>query len=100
MTEISTRSIAIIGFGEAGSILGAELAALGLQVTTYDILLDSAASRAAVEARARAAGARVVQSHSAAVQGATLIISSVTASSAADVAARAASHVGPGQVFL
>lgn len=100
MTEISTRSIAIIGFGEAGSILGAELAALGLQVTTYDILLDSVGSRAAVEARAHAAGVRVAQAHSAAVQGATLIVSAVTASSAADVAAQAASHIGAGQVFL
>ncbi len=100
MTEISTRSIAIIGFGEAGSILGAELAAQGLEVTTYDILLDSVGSRAAVETRARAAGARVAQTHSAAVQGATLIISAVTASSAADVAAQAASHIGAGQVFL
>lgn len=100
MTEISTRSIAIIGFGEAGSILGAELAALGRQVTTYDTLLDSAGSCAALEAKAHAAGVRVATSHAAAVRGATLVISAVTASSAADVAAHTATHLGPDQVFL
>ena len=42
MTEITLRRIAMVGFGEAGSILGAELAASGREVVTYDILLDSA----------------------------------------------------------
>jgi 3-hydroxyisobutyrate dehydrogenase-like beta-hydroxyacid dehydrogenase len=45
MTEITLRRIAMVGFGEAGSILGAELAAAGLGVVTYDILLDTPASR-------------------------------------------------------
>jgi len=99
MTEISTRTIAIIGFGEAGSILGAELAK-GREVTTYDILLDSAATRPALEEKARAAGVRVADTYSAAVQGATFIISAVTASSAAEVATQAAAHLRAGQVFL
>jgi len=100
MTEISTRGIAIIGFGEAGSILGAELAAKGQEVATYDILLDSPASRGGVEAKALAAGVRIADTHSSAVQPATLVISAVTASSAAEVAAQAAAHLRAGQVFL
>ena len=32
--------IAIFGFGEAGGILGQDLAARGLAISTYDILLD------------------------------------------------------------
>jgi 3-hydroxyisobutyrate dehydrogenase-like beta-hydroxyacid dehydrogenase len=100
MTDISTSRIAIIGFGEAGSILGTELAAQGLQVTTYDILFDAAGSRAALESKARAAGVRVAETHASAVHGATLVISAVTASSAVEVAARAASQVRAGQVFL
>ena len=100
MTEISTRSIALIGFGEAGSILAAELAAQGREVAAYDILLDSAASRTVLEAQARTAGVRMANTHASAVQGATLVISAVTASSAAEVAAQAASNLRPGQVFL
>jgi 3-hydroxyisobutyrate dehydrogenase-like beta-hydroxyacid dehydrogenase len=99
MTEISTRSIAIIGFGEAGSILGAELAK-GREVVTYDILFDSAATRAALQEKALMAGVRVADTHSAALQEATLVISAVTASSAAEVAAQAATHLRSGQVFL
>ncbi len=100
MTDISIRSIAIIGFGEAGSILGAELAAQRLQVATYDILLDSAPTRATLEERARAAGVRVADTHSSAVHGATLVISAVTAGSAAEVAAQAGAHLRPGQLYL
>ena len=38
---------ALIGFGEAGSILGEDLAAAGRDVVMYDILLDLPASREA-----------------------------------------------------
>src|SRR5215472_14724843 len=100
MSEISTRTIAIIGFGEAGSILGADLAATGREVLAYDILLDSAASREALQDRARAAKVRLGDSSSAAIRGAALVISAVTASSAAEVAAEAARTIRPGQVFL
>ena len=58
MTEITLRRIAMVGFGEAGSILGAELAAAGLDVATYDILLDKPASRGPMLEKAR--GAHVV----------------------------------------
>ncbi len=98
MTEIEL--VAIIGFGEAGSILGAELVATGRQVVTYDILLEAPSTRAAVKAKAGAAGVRVADSPAAAIEGAALVISSVTASSAAAVAAQAACSIAPGQTFL
>ena len=98
MTEI--KLIALIGCGEAGSILGAELVLKGLEVVTYDILLDAPQSRAALEARARAAGARVADTHAAAIRDAQLVISAVTASSAASVAAEAAKTIRAGQIFL
>ena len=47
MTTISLHTMAVVGFGEAGSILGEDLAAGGRDVITYDILLDVPASRAA-----------------------------------------------------
>ncbi len=94
------QTIAVIGFGEAGSILGAELASKGRDVVTYDILLDAPASRGVLETRARAAQARVANTHAAAIQGAQLVISAVTASSAAKVAAEAAKTIRLGQIFL
>lgn len=50
--------VGFIGFGEAGSILGAELAAAGLEVFCYDILLDDPAGRARITARAGKVGIR------------------------------------------
>ncbi|MGE4335878.1 MAG: alpha/beta fold hydrolase [Pigmentiphaga sp.] len=93
-------SIALIGFGEAGACLGAGLAARGLHVRTYDILWDDDATRPALEARAHAAGVRPCASLAAAIDGAELVISAVTAGAAADAAHQAAARLRPGQWFL
>jgi 3-hydroxyisobutyrate dehydrogenase-like beta-hydroxyacid dehydrogenase len=95
----STR-IAIIGFGEAGSILGAELARAGHDITTYDILMDSAATRAPLLEKARVAGVRHTDSVAACVEGAQLVISAVTATASGDVAKVAVRSLKPGQFFL
>jgi 3-hydroxyisobutyrate dehydrogenase-like beta-hydroxyacid dehydrogenase len=101
MSDLLTiRRVALIGFGEAGSILGADLASQGLDVATYDILLDSPATRAAMLERARAARVTPVDTHAGAVLGADLVVSAVTASAAAEVAAEAAEHLRAGQIFL
>jgi len=100
MAEISVRKIAMVGFGEAGSILGADLAAQGRDVVTYDILLDAPASRAALLEKASRAGVRTADSFDAAVEGADLVISAVTAASSGDVAQNAAQGLRAGQVFL
>ncbi len=94
------KTIAVIGFGEAGGILGAELAKPGLTVRTYDILLDAPAARDAMQRKAAAAGVAAAASLAAAVGGADLVISAVTAASAVDVAAAYAPHAARGQVFL
>ncbi len=94
------KTTAIIGFGEAGGILGAELAKQGQAVRTYDILLDDAEARDAMRRKAATAGVAAAPSHAAAVAGADLVISAVTAASAVAVATTFAPHARPGQVFL
>jgi 3-hydroxyisobutyrate dehydrogenase-like beta-hydroxyacid dehydrogenase len=92
--------IALVGFGEVGTIFGRDLARLGTEAATYDILLDAPDSRASVLARARAAGVVARDSLEAAVAGADLVISAVTASASQDVARDAAASLRPGQIFL
>ena len=92
--------IAIIGFGEAGSILGEDLVKAGREVVTYDILLDSANARAALLSKARVAGVWCANSVAACVDGAELVISAVTASASGDVARESARTLRPGQFFL
>jgi 3-hydroxyisobutyrate dehydrogenase-like beta-hydroxyacid dehydrogenase len=94
------RRVAVVGFGEAGSILGEDLAKLGLDVATYDILLDAAATRAGLVGRARAARVQPADSLRQAVQGAHLVISAVTASSSTAVARDAAQSLHAGQWYL
>jgi len=92
--------IAVIGFGEAGSIFGQDLAKQGREVVTYDILLDAPASRTGMLERARAAGVASADSLREAVRNTDLVISAVTATSAWDVAHDATAFLRPGQVFL
>ncbi|MCX7892930.1 MAG: DUF1932 domain-containing protein [Burkholderiales bacterium] len=94
------RKVALIGFGEAGSILGTDLANQGLAVSAYDILFDLPDKRAAMLARAAAGRVAAADTHADAVRGADLVISAVTASSSTDVAREAARWLAPGQVFL
>jgi 3-hydroxyisobutyrate dehydrogenase-like beta-hydroxyacid dehydrogenase len=95
------RRLAVIGFGEAGGILGAELAALGrFPVVTFDRLLEDPARCAAMEAKARAAKVAPAKSLAAAIDGADLVISAVTAGEARKVAAGAGTLMRPGQILL
>lgn len=100
MSELTLQSIAMIGFGEAGSILGADLAATGRDVVTYDILLDAPASRTVMLEKAGRAGVRTADTFNAAVQDADLVLSAVTAASSADVARNASTALHKGQIFL
>jgi 3-hydroxyisobutyrate dehydrogenase-like beta-hydroxyacid dehydrogenase len=94
------KCIAVIGFGEAGTILGADLAAAGCEVSTYDILFDASEARAAMRAKAERARVRAADTLPDAVKDAQLIISAVTASSSGDVASAAGKALRSGQVFL
>jgi 3-hydroxyisobutyrate dehydrogenase-like beta-hydroxyacid dehydrogenase len=97
---ISFRRIALIGFGEAGSILGADLVQSGCEVATYDILFGNPQLRSALRAKADRARVRAADSFAEAVANAELIICAVTASSSGDVAALAGKTLRRGQVFL
>jgi len=94
------RQIALIGFGEVGGIFGRDLAAAGLGVSTFDILLNDQASRPAMLAKAKSANVRACDTLEEAIRGADLAISAVTATSAADVAASAAPFLRGGQTYL
>ena len=90
MDENPIRQIALIGFGEVGGIFGQDFAAAGLDVSTFDILLNAEPSRSAMLAKAKSANVRACDTLEAAIHGADLVISAVTASSAAEVAGSAA----------
>jgi len=99
--SLRLERLALIGFGEAGGILGAELAALGrFPVASYDILLEDAARRGAMEAKMRAAKVEPAASLAAALAGADLVISAVTAGEARKLATSAARLLKPGQILL
>src|SRR5258706_6174443 len=94
------RQIALIGFGEVGGIFGRDFAAAGLRVSVFDILMGAEASRAAMVAKAERANVRACDSLEEAIRDADLGISSVTSSSAADVAKNAAPILRSGQTYL
>ena len=92
--------IALIGFGEVGGIFGRDLAAAGLAISVYDILLGGEASRSAMLAKAKGANVRACDTLARAVRAAELVVSAVTASSALEVAQTAAPLLGDGQIYL
>lgn len=99
-TAPALRNIALVGFGEAGFLLGQGLAEAGAQVAAYDIKVHDSDLRPALEQRAQQAGVALRASLQAAIDGADLVISAVTASSAAQAAVDAAGCLRAGQYFL
>ncbi len=91
--------IALIGYGEVGRILAEDLRSAGHAVTAYDLKLGGEAGN---PLREHAASFRVVlcDSHAAAVRGAELIVSAVTASQAVAVAEACAPAVMRAAFFL
>ena len=100
MSSPSIERVALIGFGEAGGILGHDLAARGLEVSVYDILFDSRDAHDAMLAKARTSKVRAGKDLADAARGAQLVISAVTASSALGVAKDAARALAASQTFL
>jgi 3-hydroxyisobutyrate dehydrogenase-like beta-hydroxyacid dehydrogenase len=91
--------IALIGYGEVGRILAEDLRAQGHAVVAHDLKLGSEAGHALREHAAKA-GVALAASHGAAVQGAELIVSAVTASQAVTVAEACASGLSQHAFFL
>jgi 3-hydroxyisobutyrate dehydrogenase-like beta-hydroxyacid dehydrogenase len=100
MHQNPIRRIALIGFGEVGGIFGQDFAAAGLEVSTFDILLKAEPSRSAMLAKAKNANVRACDTLEAAIHGADLVISAVTASSAIDVARSAAPFLRRDQIYF
>ncbi|MGA8872628.1 MAG: DUF1932 domain-containing protein [Candidatus Acidiferrales bacterium] len=92
--------IALVGFGEAGGILGHDLAKQGIEVSFFDILLRSKKARPSMLAKAQASGVHAKETLRDCVRDAELVISAVTASSAASVAKEAAPLLKSDQIFL
>jgi 3-hydroxyisobutyrate dehydrogenase-like beta-hydroxyacid dehydrogenase len=99
----STKSIdavAIIGFGEAGSIFAKDLAAQGVKVSVFDILFNSNRRRPSMLRKAQDCGVTATHRLQDCLYKAELVISAVTASSALRVAKEAAPILGEDQLFL
>ncbi len=88
--------IALIGYGEVGRILAEDLVPHGHTLTVYDLKVALPALR---EHAART-GVTLAASHAAAVQGAELVVSAVTASQAVPVAEACAPGLAKGAFFL
>jgi 3-hydroxyisobutyrate dehydrogenase-like beta-hydroxyacid dehydrogenase len=94
-----TMRIALIGYGEVGSILAEDLRAQGLPVTACDLKLGSEAG-SVMRAHAAAHGVPLALSHADAVRDAGIVISAVTASQAVPVAQACAAGLAAGAYFL
>ena len=91
--------IAIIGYGEVGTILAEDLRAQGVAVTAYDVKLRAEAGEPMRE-HALLQGVTLADSHANAVRGAGLVICAVTASQAVPVARDCAPGLEAGTFFL
>jgi 3-hydroxyisobutyrate dehydrogenase-like beta-hydroxyacid dehydrogenase len=94
------RQVALIGFGEFGGIFGRDLAAAGISVAMFDILLKAEPSRASMLAKAENANVRACYSLDEAIRGAELVISAVTSSAAAGAAKETVAALRGGQTYL
>ena len=78
--------LALIGFGEVGTIFATDFIARGASVATYDILFDDRERREAYLGKARSVGAIAGKDARSACADAEIVISAVTASAAEEVA--------------
>lgn len=92
-------SVALIGYGEVGRILAEDLRARGVAVSAYDLKLDAPQGQPLRE-HAAPLGVVLAASAAAAVHGATLVISAVTASQAVAVAEAVAPALAQDAFFL
>ena len=95
-----TIQIALIGFGEVGTIFAQDLIRNGASaVSAYDLTFDGPDGPARHSA-AQAIGVRVGRDASDACRDAAVVISAVTADAAEIVAREAATFLQPGQIYL
>ncbi|KAF0219560.1 MAG: hypothetical protein FD176_3482 [Rhodospirillaceae bacterium] len=103
MSADAIGSIALVGYGEVGTILAEDLVKQGLTVSAWDLKLrthpgDEAAVR--MHRHAEANGVRLCDGPARALAGAHLVISVVTASQTLSAASECAPLLEPGALFL
>lgn len=98
LTPAST--IAIIGFGNTGSRITAQLAPRGCALRCYDRLLDAEATRALFHERIEAAGADPMYTLADALRGARLVIAAVGAPGSVDLMYAVTPLLSAGQTLL
>ena len=96
---MSLDRITLIGYGEVGRILAEDLRAASVAVCAFDTKLQGEAGEPMREHALRH-GVALGETHAAAVQGAGLVISAVTASQAVAVAQACAPGLAPEAFFL
>ena len=92
-------NIALIGYGEVGRILAEDLVVQGHAVVAFDAKLGTEAGQALYH-HASLIGVSLAATHTAAVRGADLVLSAVTASQAVSVAQACAASLRRGAFFL
>jgi 3-hydroxyisobutyrate dehydrogenase-like beta-hydroxyacid dehydrogenase len=91
--------VAFIGYGELAAAFSAALAARGIDVAAYDVLLEHAAG--AERLKARSAGMKIgFCPLPDAVRGASYVFSTVTTSVAQEAARRCVPHLGASQTYV
>ncbi|HEX5281953.1 MAG TPA: DUF1932 domain-containing protein [Micropepsaceae bacterium] len=90
--------VALIGFGEVGQTLGADLIAAGCQVSAFDPLFADPGSKPSIALRSISVTPE--SNPAAAVSDAELVISAVTAASDIDAGRAVAQHLKSGTFYL
>ena len=94
-------TVGLIGYGEVGRILAADLRGRGVPVVAYDIKLDTdEASGRPLRAHAAGHDVALLADHGAVASAADLVVSAVTADQDFAVAEASAPGVGGGTFFL
>ena len=95
------KTAAVIGFGEAGPVFASGLLKAGLaRVSAYDVLMDDPVHAPGQRTKTEALGVEAAADTAAAVDGADLILSTVTADQTVRAAQAAAPHLRIGQTYL
>jgi 3-hydroxyisobutyrate dehydrogenase-like beta-hydroxyacid dehydrogenase len=96
-----SHEIAFIGYGEVGQLFSRQLAAKpDVRVTVYDILFDHPGKGADLRQWALEAGVHAANSAADACEGASIVISAVTADSAVRAAQQASPYLKPHQTYI
>lgn len=98
--ETMSLNITFIGFGEAASAISSGWEAGKYPLRTYDIKLESEATRAEIHTRCRKLAVTCCDTVEEAVLGADLVFCTVTADQAVTAARNAAVFLKPGQIWL